>query len=522
MASNYWQKRALESRIATVNMAERSIAELGRSFARATSDMQAEAERILKSIDGDTAKARQKLASKELSKYRQQYGTLLDKYMGGDAHAKDALDLLYKQDSINRLDSMIGQVQMLTYDLYGKTSGSIEQAMTSAAERSYYGTFNAIETRLGKGYEWAHIDDKKLNVLLNSDWSGQNWSDRIWGHVSDFNDQLKDVITRGVLTGSSIDDMSSEIRGKTNVLKHQAERIVRTETAYVAGEATAMSYEEAGIDAYKYLATLDLRTSAICRSLDGKSFALEDKEVGVNYPPMHPNCRSTTYFSLGGDPGMRAARDPDTGKTVKVPADWDYDKWYQERVEKISTTDDTAKKIEPQTLSHNKNKPNKEQYARAVTSAKNKKTLSNEVVNGADGGIINNKSNDVASYGEKVYKSLGARTRNTPNAVNPFTGETFNYVSGARPKFPPDHTMAGKGCKTKRQIDDIDRLVKEYKEYDAYPEGWQKEKARYQVYDEYGEIREVEIHWYQHENVGRVEEKPKLDKNNRMYVDEWE
>lgn len=330
---NYWEKRALESRIATVNAAERSVAELGRSIARATSDLQKEAADILDSIDGDIAKAKRLLTSRELQKYRMQQGALIERYIGDDRHADAVLDLLYKQDKVNRLDSMIGQMDALTYELYGKISGSIEQTMTDAAERSYNGTFHAVETYLGRGYEWAHIDEQKLNVLLNSDWSGKYWSDRLWGHVSDFNRLIKDTVTRGVLTGSPIRDMATELMGRTNQLRHRCETIIRTEVAHVAGEATAMSYAEAGIEEYTYLATLDLKTSEICRSLDQKTFPLDEKQEGVNYPPMHPNCRSTTYFSITKDShSMRAARDPVTGKSVEVPGDWDYARWYQARV----------------------------------------------------------------------------------------------------------------------------------------------------------------------------------------------
>ena len=126
--------------------------------------------------------------------------------------------------------------------------------------------------------------------------------------------------------------------GRTNQLRHRCETIVRTETAHVAGAATAMSYKEAGIDEYTYLATLDLKTSEICRSLDQKTFPLSEKQEGVNYPPMHPNCRSTTYFSITKNShSMRAARDPITGKSVEVPEDWDYERWYEERVVKGNT-----------------------------------------------------------------------------------------------------------------------------------------------------------------------------------------
>ena len=57
-------------------------------------------------------------------------------------------------------------------------------------------------------------------------------------------------------------------------------------------------------------------------------------------------------------------------------------------------------------------------------------------------------------------------------------------------------------------------------EYETPKDLWKKEKARYEVYDEYGEIRTIEVHWYQHPDIGRVEEKVKT-KNGYVYVDEW-
>ena len=118
----------------------------------------------------------------------------------------------------------------------------------------------------------------------------------------------------------------------------------------MAGEATAMSYVEAGIDEYTYLATLDLKTSEICRRLDGKTFLLSERQEGVNYPPMHPNCRSTTYFSITKNShSMRAARDPVTGKSVEVPENWDYGKWYEERVLKTEAQYKRTSKADVQT-----------------------------------------------------------------------------------------------------------------------------------------------------------------------------
>ena len=42
----------------------------------------------------------------------------------------------------------------------------------------------------------------------------------------------------------------------------------------------------------------------------------------------------------------------------------------------------------------------------------------------------------------------------------------------------------------------------------------------HEAYDEYGEIRKIELHWYQHDDVGKVEYKVKT-KGGYVYVDEW-
>lgn len=137
-----------------------------------------------------------------------------------------------------------------------------------------------------------------------------------------------------------------------------------------------------------------------------------------------------------------------------------------------------------------------------------------EFTNADDSDII---SIDGILYGKPVPRDVGAKSPEHPIVYYPETDIQLQFVPGSRPIYPPDHTMAGYGCKTHREIDDIDRLVHQYK---CSADRWQKEKARYEVYDEYGEIRTVELHWYQHPDTGKVEYKVKT-KGGYVYVDEW-
>lgn len=96
--------------------------------------------------------------------------------------------------------------------------------------------------------------------------------------------------------------MSRELKNATNQSFNNAFRLIRTETAAVDSQVTFEGYKQAqkelGLKYFKYDAHLDSRTSEICRELNGKIFKIDDYEIGVNVPPMHPNCRSCTQLIL--------------------------------------------------------------------------------------------------------------------------------------------------------------------------------------------------------------------------------
>ena len=154
------------------------------------------------------------------------------------------------------------------------------------------------------------------------------------------------VVRQGLLTGETTDDIARRLKGRlrfgqkgsvkqiasaggqaTTVANNQVIALVRTSINQVANAASQQVYE-ANQDItkkYRYVATLDSRTSAICRALDGREF-----EYGKGpMPPQHFNCRSTTvavidYEGLGFDPPREGKRAAAGGM---VPADQSYGQW---------------------------------------------------------------------------------------------------------------------------------------------------------------------------------------------------
>lgn len=114
---------------------------------------------------------------------------------------------------------------------------------------------------------------------------------------------------------------------------------------------------------------------------------------------------------------------------------------------------------------------------------------------------------------EQIGRSVGAKAKNY-DVYNPATGSFVHLAEGTRITQPKNHVMAGKG--RDREIDCLDWLVDKY---GGIAVEWSKEKGFGYVEDEYGELRRVELHWYQEQSVGKVEMKIKM-RNGRLYLDE--
>ena len=136
-------------------------------------------------------------------------------------------------------------------------------------------------------------------------------------------------LTKGQLraVGRSVRETIAAGGELTTMADNQIITLVRTSINQVANAASQQVYE-ANQDItkkYRYVATLDTRTSSICRALDGREF-----EYGKGpMPPQHFNCRSTTvpvvdYESLGFSPPPPARRASMDGQ---VPANQSYGDW---------------------------------------------------------------------------------------------------------------------------------------------------------------------------------------------------
>ena len=101
---------------------------------------------------------------------------------------------------------------------------------------------------------------------------------------------IKREINIGLVQGESVPKMVKRIRGVAGLVRREAEAVVRTSVSHTVNNARMATFEanKDVVTKWKYLATLDTRTTEICMGLDGKQF-----NVGEGpFPPQHWNCRS--------------------------------------------------------------------------------------------------------------------------------------------------------------------------------------------------------------------------------------
>ncbi|HHS2971643.1 TPA: minor capsid protein [Staphylococcus argenteus] len=144
--------------------------------------------------------------------------------------------------------------------------------------------------------EHVKIDDAEVKAVVNSNFKGVTWSQRIWKDMALVQKEVEQITSHVVIRGRHPNEFVSEFKKQTNSTSYNASRLLVTESARVQTESQNIAYlKDLGEDGkYKYVAKIDSKTSKLCHSLNGKIFKVKDMIPGVNAPPMHPWCRSTT------------------------------------------------------------------------------------------------------------------------------------------------------------------------------------------------------------------------------------
>lgn len=238
---------------------------------------------------------------------------------------------------IKRLERLSDDLDRMRESIYHSEKKGSDAFYSDLMKDSYYKATFDLQQQTGLAYHFSGLPETEIKRLQGLKWTGEAYSDRIWGNTGALVSSVKDELLVSLMTGRSVRDTSQVIAERFEVGQNKSRRLVRTESAFFHNQMELLSYEDAEITKYKFVAVLDRRTSKICQEHDNKVYDTDKAVPGVNYPPLHPWCRSTTIaYDEDTDYSKleRRARNPETGKVEYVPADMSYDDWYSEYVAK--------------------------------------------------------------------------------------------------------------------------------------------------------------------------------------------
>lgn len=280
------------------------------------------------------ATVRKRLSPSQLKDFQTMHHKYLaeaEKYGLDPAYQKYLRNLSGKA-YISRLQELSSNIRHQVELLAGRNKNAVEMVLQDGFEDSFYRTLFNVQKQAKIGVSFTRPGKEQLEAAVKEKWLESNYSDRIWADKNRLVSQLNQIIPREFVRGRGPVAMGRELAQKMNTSYNNAVRLARTEMNHISNKGTMEAYKKSKVvSEYEYVATLDSRTSDICASMDGKIFKLSEAQSGINMPPLHPHCRSTTipHFpkdEIGANIIDRIARD-ENDKSYFVGEDVTYKEW---------------------------------------------------------------------------------------------------------------------------------------------------------------------------------------------------
>ena len=237
---------------------------------RALAD-EAEAERL----------ARQ--AAKEMRRvYREQYEAVLREIEGLMAEVAEGgtptRTQLWNYARWRRLEERLREFA-------GEASRRCEQTVTDCLDEVFRTVIGADIADM-TGVVWqASIGPK---AVLETAWSGEHYSARIWRNTAAIAQRVRDDVTDMIVQGKGISQVRRKLMEDFSAAYSDADRLVRTEAAYVRNQAALTRYRQNGRHKVRWITgKSDGRECAVCRERDGQEYDID----AAPRLPAHPNCR---------------------------------------------------------------------------------------------------------------------------------------------------------------------------------------------------------------------------------------
>ena len=336
--AEYWAERALNEAL----MGERSVLEYENALLDAYRVALREIKKDLESFFSKYARenkvtyaeARRRLVSAEMKEFQATVKMWLDyaRQNGWNRVYIQYLEKLLNMKYITRLEMLEADIRYQIELIENTKEKNIKDLMEINYLAAYYVRYHDFATGAEMSVRFDTIDAHTLAQAVAKKWDEGNYSTRVWNDRNRLVKAMATILPQSFSRGLNVNKLGDMLAKELNVSQNRGRTLARTEINNICNQADLAVYRAAGIEKYQFVATLDLRTSEICRSMDNTVHEVSQARTGINFPPMHPNCRSTTVAYHEDLQGLERIAKDSEGRNIRVPRGMSQEEWIKKYV----------------------------------------------------------------------------------------------------------------------------------------------------------------------------------------------
>lgn len=192
----------------------------------------------------------------------------------------------------------------------GRLDDALEATVTATRTAMAREIAAAVPVAANVSFSFAMLPLEQLLAVRDVPYDGFSWTR--WGQrlADGVLSRVESELRQGLALGEPTRDVTKRLAGVADLSRTSAQRLARTAITATQNRARMMQWQAPNTrrfaDGWRFSSVLDSRVSAVCASLHGKVFGLDDPDAPV--PPRHPHCRSTMTLVWKSGQGSRFDR----------------------------------------------------------------------------------------------------------------------------------------------------------------------------------------------------------------------
>ena len=210
-------------------------------------------------------------------------------------YSTDGVLSMAEMYKFNRFKSMEKEIASIISDLGKQEKTFMTNELKNTYKASYAKTGAILTVGIPKlAINFSKIPTGFVEKALTYPWSGSDFITRIGVNNNVLISNLRQTLTRGFINGSSITNMSKDLKSVMDIGATNVRRLVRTEAAHVISASHHDVYKQAGVLKVKLITANDNRTCEECSALNNKVYLIDEAPM----LPLHSNgrCVLLPYF----------------------------------------------------------------------------------------------------------------------------------------------------------------------------------------------------------------------------------